>query len=911
MKKESISTFNEGLVYDLNPITTPNNVLTDCVNGTFLTFNGDELALQNDAGNTTISVSYSGAELYDEEGDYEIDDIVYITEDGVNKYYKNLTGTNDGTLNTTDWQELIVRLSEDFYPIGIKEYGGILYIVSAKQPTIVPFAYPDGQPYSLGDVIYQSITGINYYYESLVDDNNDVPDLVSTESWLLVGIKKDFINKYGFIEFGSYPSPEIIDADFLDTSIDYSIVNTEEILPEAFKEDLYNPKIINNSTFRAGVYVSFSSNENTLNDQNITFKAYSYDIATNTLVNESTYRNIYKIRLLHQLTNGFIDLTDDIWEKYAIYHKLKTGANLNINGIEQPIYYWFSDPEFKYYCPHNFKGKLIISTELEKLNLFTGDIPNITLDESDDFLITFHINYENDTMWNQLMVPNTIRLYYTLDGTEPDYINFPVNTIETSAILDPDFEFTLTLPKSKIGILTYSGSTLNDASLSGTYQENSIQTIWIKISTASTTDKIDISFDGGLNWDLTDIELTENPIPLGSSGVLVTFNAITGHTLNDYWETILIPGYENKTLRYKILPDFYHNSNLISWEDFPQRFLDEHTINGSIIIIPSTADITVTIDDYYSYCESDGGDWRTGYKIIERILLINSDEENVDNLGEPSADKRYYFFLQGSSIPDILYDEYPVAEYTIDYNTGRAVVDVNSYTAPGYYPPDEDLLSYLQNKVENTYVRYWDDSCLYITLYVFVNKDFGKSNPIKIVQEGQLIYGTRETPTLISFLIKPDTAFTIKPHGLWTVDDYYYEHVGLSSSNEEDPISFAVVTDIHIVQHGNIGGFREDRYHIDIEIDFFGDPIPDSEFTSICHYNSEDFPIHIPLEAQDSAIVFTYQNPAPPIILWPTYDIEFINLVTTSDYVNLIGQDIFISEFDNNIFKPTYHLSHV
>jgi hypothetical protein len=56
MKKESVNTFGNGLNYDLNPIATPDNVLTDCINGTFVTFNGDELSLQNDAGNSKIKV---------------------------------------------------------------------------------------------------------------------------------------------------------------------------------------------------------------------------------------------------------------------------------------------------------------------------------------------------------------------------------------------------------------------------------------------------------------------------------------------------------------------------------------------------------------------------------------------------------------------------------------------------------------------------------------------------------------------------------------------------------------------------------------------------------------------------------------------------------------------------------------
>jgi hypothetical protein len=91
MKKETVNIFNKGLNYDLNPMTTPNDVLTDCLNGTFVTFNGDELILQNDAGNTKI--------LNPETNEY-------------------------------------VSLSPGFHPIGVKEKGGILYIVSAKSPLL-------------------------------------------------------------------------------------------------------------------------------------------------------------------------------------------------------------------------------------------------------------------------------------------------------------------------------------------------------------------------------------------------------------------------------------------------------------------------------------------------------------------------------------------------------------------------------------------------------------------------------------------------------------------------------------------------------------------------------------------------------------------------------------------------------
>lgn len=79
MKKETVNEFKDGLNLDLHPIVTPNSVLTDNLNGTFITYNGNEFCLQNDRGNK------------------------YITS-----------------------------LSAGFTPIGIKEFNGILYIISVN-----------------------------------------------------------------------------------------------------------------------------------------------------------------------------------------------------------------------------------------------------------------------------------------------------------------------------------------------------------------------------------------------------------------------------------------------------------------------------------------------------------------------------------------------------------------------------------------------------------------------------------------------------------------------------------------------------------------------------------------------------------------------------------------------------------
>lgn len=78
-KEETTNTFNDGLVMDFNPLVTPNNVLTNCLNGTILTFNGNENVLQNDMGNGRIETA---------------------------------------------------RLPEGYIPLGTTELGGIIYIVS-------------------------------------------------------------------------------------------------------------------------------------------------------------------------------------------------------------------------------------------------------------------------------------------------------------------------------------------------------------------------------------------------------------------------------------------------------------------------------------------------------------------------------------------------------------------------------------------------------------------------------------------------------------------------------------------------------------------------------------------------------------------------------------------------------------
>lgn len=77
--EQAVNTFGKGLVTDYNPLLAPENTLTDALNATFVTMNGNEAMLQNDMGNGRVETAF---------------------------------------------------LPSGFVPVGIKEHGGIIYVAS-------------------------------------------------------------------------------------------------------------------------------------------------------------------------------------------------------------------------------------------------------------------------------------------------------------------------------------------------------------------------------------------------------------------------------------------------------------------------------------------------------------------------------------------------------------------------------------------------------------------------------------------------------------------------------------------------------------------------------------------------------------------------------------------------------------
>lgn len=140
-RKQAENAFGKGLVMDSHPINADNNTLSNCLNGTLITYNGNEMMLQNDMGNGRVETAY---------------------------------------------------LPPGYVPIGIKEHGGIIYVASYNPLTnhgqLGSFPSPErnissdemGKPNLLvdsGTFGFNYLTGVNTLYSkiAILDDNTIRP----------------------------------------------------------------------------------------------------------------------------------------------------------------------------------------------------------------------------------------------------------------------------------------------------------------------------------------------------------------------------------------------------------------------------------------------------------------------------------------------------------------------------------------------------------------------------------------------------------------------------------------------------------------------------------------------------------------------------------------------------------------
>lgn len=185
-KQIQTNIFTGGLNTDLHPLTTPNNILTDCINGTIITYNGNEFILQNDMGNYKLNLS---------------------------------------------------SLKNNYIPIGIKEYNGIIYVVSYnpvdKLTEIGSFPFPK-RTYNSDN------TGTKEYTDLEIEEYSRYTELVKKEVVVLYSSSKDFILNPGDSYYVQFPEQE---QEYGYITLDFYVLSLEKKL---YKLDKYVENIDRN-----------------------------------------------------------------------------------------------------------------------------------------------------------------------------------------------------------------------------------------------------------------------------------------------------------------------------------------------------------------------------------------------------------------------------------------------------------------------------------------------------------------------------------------------------------------------------------------------------------------------------------------------------------------------------------------
>lgn len=324
------NSFNGGLLMDMNDTVVPNTVLTDCLNGTLITFDGNEFILQNDSGNGRVESC---------------------------------------------------ALKKDFIPLGIKQYGGIIYIASMNPLT-------------------------------------------------------------GECELGSFPSPERnisseeLSTDDIDTTILnstlYSKGESKGLQITYLKADF---SLLQRMVLRPGdkflIYITPSGNSSSINDFIETYKNYN-----TTFSNGKLQRRVFSLHLATVNENGSITYIEDQTNvftneirKFFYTEDEAFGDNIQLKTVQDPsLYNTYSS---------RFNGYLIIVLEIEPIDFFNIEIGDTTESEKGEnyYDVEITINSESNSYNNvygaQLKYNNKSE---EVEVGDNDTININNNKIPNSEI---------------------------------------------------------------------------------------------------------------------------------------------------------------------------------------------------------------------------------------------------------------------------------------------------------------------------------------------------------------------------------------------------------------------------------------------------------------------------------------------
>lgn len=195
MKNSQTNTFTGGMQKDLNPMITPNNVLTDALNATITTMNGNENLLQNDMGNARVESAYL-PKNYIPIGMKEYGGVVYIAAyNPITKHgqigsfpspQRNVANTSGSELS---WniQNLLIKNNQEVTQYSIKDEifrdkifhpGDMFSLVANLSPFIQSQTNP--KPIKITNQLGCNENGNITLGVSVLDNNNNLVDITDT-----------------------------------------------------------------------------------------------------------------------------------------------------------------------------------------------------------------------------------------------------------------------------------------------------------------------------------------------------------------------------------------------------------------------------------------------------------------------------------------------------------------------------------------------------------------------------------------------------------------------------------------------------------------------------------------------------------------------------------------------------------
>ena len=471
-RQELVNTFSDGLMMDLNPINTPKSVLTDCLNGTYITYNGNEFVLQNDMGNYKLKncklptnfipvgvkgygdilyiVSYNPITKETEIGSYPAPQSIFSTGE-----------TEDALEATPDQLAPFVWNGEVEYPIIIKDNKKPIFIFTDSNEETYKLNPGDEFKFvgnvDIPDFIYQHL---NFY---IIDEDNKLYDIDDTqiynENGTLVSddLRKVFWETPGWLaaQYDLYV-PDRFNLNLRSLNVPEFLVAQPDDEASSQAED----KSLDELEPDKGYFkVSIDLSSQTI----ITDKLFQTELDKhfgNELAN--TYDYLY-IRYLIRTTNSAVKEEDYGTFKGIIVSLDDTHTQDYTNGVTEGEYVYYDIPVWK----HNYQDDIITAYNNVRPIWFCKN-PNKKEDGSGDLDIANYHGVVELTAY-PIIKYNGLTLKYTQFSTTQ---RFPLNTLKNSSditIADSIYKWSVDDDSCTISF-NINGPFINASDITGRYE---------------------------------------------------------------------------------------------------------------------------------------------------------------------------------------------------------------------------------------------------------------------------------------------------------------------------------------------------------------------------------------------------------------------------------------------------------